>query len=61
MNKVVRYFRDVWAEIHKITWPSRREIALYTGVVIVAVAVVTLVVWVADSIFSLLFRFLFSL
>ncbi|MDI3298942.1 MAG: preprotein translocase subunit SecE [Bacillota bacterium] len=61
MNRVVQYFRDVWAELHKISWPTRQQTALYTGVVLLVSAAVTLLLWVSDTVFSWLFRLLLSL
>jgi len=35
-----RYFREVWAELKKVTWLSRREVAYLTVIVIVVVVIV---------------------
>ena len=32
-----RWFRLVRGELKKVHWPSKKEVAIYTGVVIVAV------------------------
>ncbi|MCL6521274.1 MAG: preprotein translocase subunit SecE [Firmicutes bacterium] len=61
MNRIVQYFREVWAELHKISWPTRQQAALYTGVVLLASVAVTLLLWVSDTVFSWLFRLLLSL
>lgn len=39
-NPVVRYFREAREELRKVTWPARREVILYSSLVIV-VSVVT--------------------
>lgn len=47
-----KYFRGVLNELKKVHWPNRREIIIYTSVVVVAVFVVGLVIWVFDSLLS---------
>ncbi len=45
---LVAYFRETRLEMRKVVWPSRRETAIYTLVVVIATAVVAMVVWVFD-------------
>lgn len=33
-NPVVRYFREAREELRKVTWPQRRDVMLYSGLVI---------------------------
>ena len=49
---VVRFLKDVWGELQRVVWPSHEDTYGFTGVVIVAVAIVA--VWVAllDYIFT---------
>ncbi len=35
-NRVVQFFRDMRSELHRVTWPSRRDVLQWTGVVVVA-------------------------
>ncbi|MDH7478589.1 MAG: preprotein translocase subunit SecE [Syntrophomonadaceae bacterium] len=53
------FFRNAWAELKKVHWPTRSELLVYTAVVLVAVAFVALLIWVADSLLSLLLEQLF--
>ncbi|HEY3316490.1 MAG TPA: preprotein translocase subunit SecE [Bacillota bacterium] len=53
-----RFFREVRAEMKKVIWPTSRETALYTVVVVFSVAVVSILMWVADSVFSKALTFL---
>ena len=55
MNKTIEYIKEVIEESKKVTWPTRKELANYTLVVIVAVTLMTLVVWGLDLIFHGLF------
>lgn len=54
-GKMSSYFKGVKAELKKVTWPTRKELMTYTIVVIVAVTLMTLVVWGLDVIFHNLF------
>lgn len=43
------FFRGVWAELKKVHWPSRKQVATYTGVVIITVLLVAVVISLVDS------------
>ncbi|MEW6540951.1 MAG: preprotein translocase subunit SecE [Bacillota bacterium] len=47
-----RYFEGVWHELKKVHWPTRREVIIYTGVVLVAVLLVGVLLWIFDLILS---------
>jgi preprotein translocase subunit SecE len=51
-HRWVRFLREVRDELAKVVWPSRREVATYTIVVILTVLVVGLFVFCLDVIFS---------
>jgi len=51
-----KYFKAVYHELKKVHWPGRREVAIYTGVVLVAVAIVGVLIWVFDSLLSRLLQ-----
>lgn len=55
-NKVAKYFRGVWAELKKVHWPNKKELITYTLVVIASVFVVSMLIWVVDSIFSTILK-----
>ena len=38
-----------FGEFKKVHWPTKQEVATYTGVVLASVAVVALMIWVVDS------------
>ncbi|KJS16791.1 MAG: hypothetical protein VR69_08085 [Peptococcaceae bacterium BRH_c4b] len=52
MEQTKKYFRGVLNELKKVHWPNRREVIVYTSVVVVAVLVVAAVIWVFDSLLS---------
>lgn len=51
-NRVVKFLKEVRAEMRKVAWPSRRQLTIYTVVVIGSVAVVAVFLGVADLILS---------
>ncbi|HIE13602.1 MAG TPA: preprotein translocase subunit SecE [Desulfotomaculum sp.] len=56
ITSVRQFFSGVWQELKKVHWPTRREVAIYTGVVLAVVTIVMIIIWIADSIFSQLLR-----
>jgi preprotein translocase subunit SecE len=46
-----KYFKGVRAELKKVSWPNRKELTSYTGVVLSVCIASTLAIWVVDSIF----------
>ncbi|BAS29103.1 preprotein translocase subunit SecE [Limnochorda pilosa] len=47
-RRAAQFLREVRSEARKIAWPNRRELTVYTAVVLVVVAATTLFVAVAD-------------
>lgn len=52
LTRVRGFLEDVLKELKKVHWPTRREIVIYTAVVLVSVAMVGIVIWIFDSILS---------
>lgn len=50
-----KFLSEVKVEMGKVSWPDRRELAVYTGVVSVTVFVVCFLIWICDSFFARLF------
>ncbi len=48
------YFRGVKAEWSKVSWPTRKQVIVETGVVLAVVVFFTLVVYFMDIIFKAL-------
>jgi preprotein translocase subunit SecE len=48
-EKSTEYFRGVWSELKKVHWPDRKQLLTYTGVVLVAVAIMSIMLWIVDS------------
>ena len=56
VGKVTGFIKDSRAELQKVTWPTKQELFMNTVVVLVAVVLVAVSIWVADTVFSVLIR-----
>jgi len=59
-NVIVRTFREVRSEMKKVVWPTREETVRLTIVVIALSAVISVVLFTADSLYQLLYTLLVS-
>lgn len=57
-NFIINYFRDSWAELKKVKWPTRTEIINNTIAVIVSAAIATVLVGAIDYGLSVLIQYL---
>ncbi|MBN2442022.1 MAG: preprotein translocase subunit SecE [Spirochaetales bacterium] len=55
MNKLIKFIRESYAELRKVIWPTKDEVASSTKVVIVSVFIIALILGFVDII---LFRVL---
>ena len=60
-KRLSRFFREMKAELKKVSWPSRAETIKKTGIVIVCVLIVGVIVWIFDGIANGLVNALLSL
>ena len=51
-TSVAQFLREVRLELRRVNWPSRREVASYSVVVLVAVSLLTLYVALLDQAFG---------
>jgi preprotein translocase subunit SecE len=51
MRKVVTFFKDSYAELKKVVWPSREEVGSSTRVVLISVALFAIVLGIVDFLF----------
>jgi preprotein translocase subunit SecE len=51
-GRLVRFLREVVAELRKVIWPTRKELLTYATVVVIFVAVVTTIVALLDTAFA---------
>lgn len=48
MSRIIRFFKEVWVELGKVVWPSRRDALRITGVVILFSVFVALFLGLVD-------------
>lgn len=54
----VKFLKNVWSELKKVSWPNRKEMTTFTVVVVISVLLMAVILWVFDSIFSFLLGFI---
>ena len=53
MRKIIQFFKDSFAELKKVIWPSREEVGSSTKVVIISVIIFAVVLGLVDFLFLL--------
>lgn len=60
--KIVNNIKASYTElVHKVTWPSRKELASSAVLVLIASLILALVVWLMDFCFESLMTFIYGL
>ena len=50
MNKIRNYFQESYHElVHKVSWPTWKELQPSTMIVLIATVIITLIVWGMDA------------
>ncbi len=57
----IQFFRQVRQEVAKVTWPSRRETGISTGMVLLMVVLASVFFLLVDQFFSWAVRMIFGL
>jgi preprotein translocase subunit SecE len=60
-NRLTRYFKEVRAELRKVTWPSRAEVLRMSTIVMAVLAIGSAFMALVDRAFSLLMEFIIGL
>ncbi|HEY8393686.1 MAG TPA: preprotein translocase subunit SecE [Thermaerobacter sp.] len=47
-ERTAKFFRQVWAELRRVVWPTRQQTVAYTAVVLGTVAFVAALIWAVD-------------
>jgi preprotein translocase subunit SecE len=56
----LKFVREVRSEVSKVTWPSRKETLVTTGLVFAMAALAALFFFVADQVIGIFVRLLFG-
>ncbi|MBR3672537.1 MAG: preprotein translocase subunit SecE [Spirochaetia bacterium] len=59
MNKVVLFFKESYAELKKVVWPSRQEVVSSTWIVIISTLIFAGVLGLVDFLLILLMDVIF--
>ena len=51
MRRIFQFFRESYAELRKVSWPSREEVGNSTRIVLISVALIALVLGLIDFLF----------
>ena len=54
-NAIVRYFRETYFELKKVSWPSRREAVNLTVIVILVTTFLAILLGLIDWVYTLIF------
>ena len=54
-NAIVRYFRETWFELRRVSWPTRSEAGNLTLIVIAVTTFLAIVLGLMDWLFSAAF------
>ena len=60
VQKIIDYIKKVYLELRKVTWPTRKDLINSTIVVVVISAIVALIIFALDTVFSNLLQLLMS-
>ncbi len=51
-SKIVKFFRDLKAEVKKVIWPTKKQLINNTGIVILCILIIGAGIWILDALFS---------
>ena len=61
MKKIVKYVKDSYNElVHKVSWPTRKEVSNSAVIVLFASIVIAIVVFAVDFVFEHVIRFVYD-
>ena len=56
IERIVQYLHEVWVELNRVEWPSRREIISMTIVVVIVLLLMSLYLGLFDYIYTILVK-----
>jgi len=56
VDRIVKYFKGVAAEVSRVSWPTRNEIISLTALILLLVVILTVYIWGVDGIIGTLLR-----
>ena len=55
-KKIGKFFIEVKAEMKKVIWPTKKDVVVYTEAVLVVMILFTMLIFVADTVFTYLLK-----
>lgn len=55
-RKLRRFFHDIRIELKKVNWPTRHEMLVFTGIVIIVILIIGIFFWFLDTGFTALLK-----
>ncbi|MDW7683788.1 MAG: preprotein translocase subunit SecE [Bacillota bacterium] len=52
VKSLTKHFKDVRQELKKVHWPNRRELTVYTSMVLMAIFFIGVFFWILDTGFT---------
>ena len=49
IRKGIKFLKETKSELKKVNWPDRKQLTVYTGVVLMTVAIVSVYFWILDT------------
>jgi preprotein translocase subunit SecE len=59
VRRVFQFFRESYAELRKVSWPSREEVGNSTRIVLISVALIAVALGLVDFVFFQAIDFIF--
>jgi len=56
VERIIAYLREVWVELNRVDWPTRRELVRMTIVVVVVLSVMAIYLGAFDYIYTVLVK-----
>jgi len=62
MNNIINYCKESYDElVHKVTWPTYKDLTSQAILVLVASIIIAILVWIVDTAFEKLMQLVYSL
>ncbi len=55
------YFKGIKTEVKKVVWPTKKELASYSGVVLFSCVILSLGIWAVDSAFLAALKYVLNI
>ena len=52
-TQVLRFGYEAWKEMEKVVWPKSNEVQQVSAVVVIAIILITLMIWFVDSVLTM--------